>query len=221
MPLTLTSGFSAKSGADIRRLFAEAKKIYAPGGGYATGIEAGLKRGRTKAVATGMQNLASAGLAGTSMAGGLGLKYEEDVAVPARERMETQRLGALSGLLQAEAGAELQMAPRYGYTAPQQQQRQPQSRVSIPQRQTTRRPSTTRQPEARRPQSLLNKGPQQLFKKSASGTGYKGVYFGKAFYDKRKKTMASFADSFKAASTPSSSSLMQQADVYDLSGRYF
>ena len=75
-----------------------AKAYYEEGGGYGKGVEAGLERGRTKAMASGMQSLVSSGLAGTTMAAGLGKKYEEEVAMPARARVEETRAGALSGL---------------------------------------------------------------------------------------------------------------------------
>ena len=75
---------------------------YQPGGGFGAGIEAGLERGRVKALASGMQNLVSAGLAGTTIAGGLGKKYEAEVAAPTRARVEdirTERLSALQTIL--------------------------------------------------------------------------------------------------------------------------
>lgn len=71
---------------------------YGPEGGYGAGVEAGLERGRVKAVAGGMQGLVSAGLAGTTMMGGLGKKYEEEVAMPARARVEETRAERISGL---------------------------------------------------------------------------------------------------------------------------
>ncbi len=107
------SGVSAASIAQIRKLFEAAKDIYAPGGGYMGGIEAQLARTEKRAVASGMQGLAAAGLAGTSMAGGLGKKFQEEVAVPALAQAESTRLSALAGLYQSQAGAEAQMAPRY------------------------------------------------------------------------------------------------------------
>ena len=110
---TSASGVSATTRARVSGLFKEAKELYAPGGGYMKGLETQLVRGGEKAVATGMQNLAASGMAGTSMAGGLGLKYEEDVATPARATANTQRLSALAGLLQAEAGATANLATRY------------------------------------------------------------------------------------------------------------
>lgn len=71
---------------------------YSPEGGYGKGVEAALERGQTKAVAGGMQGLVSAGLAGTTMMGGLGKKYEEEVAMPARARVEETRAEKISGL---------------------------------------------------------------------------------------------------------------------------
>lgn len=89
-----------RGGADPAAMSAlqRAMEYYQPGGGYGKGVEAGLERGRTKAVAGGMQSLVSAGLAGTTMAAGLGKKYEEEVGMPARARVEETRAGALSGL---------------------------------------------------------------------------------------------------------------------------
>lgn len=79
---------------------------YGPEGGYGKGVEAGLKRGKTQAVASGMQSLVSAGLAGTTMAAGIGKKYEEEVATPARARVEETRAIAIANLKAALAGAE-------------------------------------------------------------------------------------------------------------------
>lgn len=75
-----------------------AMAYYQEGGGYGKGVEAGLGRARTKTMAAGMQSLVSAGLAGTTMAAGLGKKFEEEVGMPARARVEETRAGAISGL---------------------------------------------------------------------------------------------------------------------------
>lgn len=87
-------GISSAASEALQRAMA----YYAPGGGYGAGVEAGLERGRVKAVAGGMQSLVSAGLAGTTMAAGLGKKYEEEVGMPARARVEETRAGAIAGL---------------------------------------------------------------------------------------------------------------------------
>ncbi len=85
-----------------------AKAQYAPGGSFGKGIEAGLERGRVKAVSSGMQNLVSAGLAGTTAAGGLGLRYEEEVAAPTRANLESERARLTSSLEMQEAGMGFQ-----------------------------------------------------------------------------------------------------------------
>ena len=110
---TTSSGVSAATRRQVSSLFAAAKQIYKPGGGYMAGTEAAISRGSKRAVASGVQNLASVGLAGTSMIGGLGKKYEEEVGMPTRMQANTARLSALSGLLQAEAGATASLATRY------------------------------------------------------------------------------------------------------------
>ena len=95
-----TGGMNKDALAAIQR----AKAYYEPGGGFGKGIEAGLERGRTKALSSGMQNLVSAGLAGTTMAGGLGLKFEEEVAAPVLAGVESTRAQALSGIEMSQAG---------------------------------------------------------------------------------------------------------------------
>lgn len=110
---TTRTGVSATSIANIRKLFKEAKELFAPEGAFMGGIEAQLARTEKRAVASGMQGLAAAGLAGTSMAGGLGKKFQEEVAMPQLARAETTRLSSLAGLLQSQAGAETQLAPRF------------------------------------------------------------------------------------------------------------
>jgi len=92
------------AGAAIQK----AKAQYAPGGGFGKGIEAGLERGRVKAMASGMQHLVGAGLAGTTMAGGLGLRYEEEVGAPVRAGLEERRAQAISGIEMQQAGMGFQ-----------------------------------------------------------------------------------------------------------------
>jgi len=83
----------------------EAMAHYAPGGGYGKGVEAGLTRGKKKALSSGMQSLVSSGMAGTTMAAGLGGKYEEEVAAPTRAGVESTRAQAIAGLKVGMAGA--------------------------------------------------------------------------------------------------------------------
>ncbi len=100
---------SAKAGPSMpaasSELWKQAIAHYAPGGGYGKGVEAGLERGRTKALASGTQSLVSAGLYGTTTTAGLGKKYEEEVAMPARARVESTRAQAIANLKVGYAGA--------------------------------------------------------------------------------------------------------------------
>lgn len=85
-----------------------AKALYAPGGGFGKGVESAIERGRIKTEASGMQGLVSAGLAGTTMAGTLGKKYQEEVAMPARLSIEEERTQALAGIEMTQAGMGFQ-----------------------------------------------------------------------------------------------------------------
>ena len=104
---TVTAGGGGVGSTALSAL-KRAKAQYEPGGGFGRGVEAGLERGRVKTVSAGMQNLVSAGLAGTTMAGGLGLRYEEEVAAPTRTGLEEERARAISGIEMQEAGMGFQ-----------------------------------------------------------------------------------------------------------------
>lgn len=93
---------------EARTAIQTAMAQYKEGGGFGQGVEAGLQRGRTQAMSSGMQNLVSSGLAGTTIAGGLGKKYEEEVAAPTRANVASvraERTSALQAMLaQMEQG---------------------------------------------------------------------------------------------------------------------
>jgi len=89
-----------------RSAYGKAIDQYAPGGGFMKGIEAGIERGGTRAVASGMQGLVSAGMANTTQAGGLGKRYEEEVGAPTRAGAETTRMQSLASLYARLGGAE-------------------------------------------------------------------------------------------------------------------
>ena len=163
----------------MRDLFAQAKGLYAPGGDFMKGTEAQIVRGKKRAVASGMQGLASAGLAGTSMMGGIGKKYEEEVAQPALAQASSARLSALSGLMQAEAGAEASMATRYTTTPqtrysrpfaskPSQQPSQPQVQQAQPQQRQPAAPQRTQR-------ALPNLGPSLTPARSTTGFSVHGA----------------------------------------------
>lgn len=88
--------------------------IFRPGGEYGAGVEAMIGRGEKKAVASGMQSLVSAGLAGTTMPMHLTQTYEEEVGMPTRLRAEDVRMERLGGAL----GSLGQMYAQYDPMAP-------------------------------------------------------------------------------------------------------
>ncbi len=96
--------------ANLER-YAEAKGIYdevigmfQPGGSFDIGIEKQLGRSREQAVAQGTQALVSSGLYGTTQQAGLGLKFEEQIGAPMREKTETYRVGQEAQAMQNKAG---------------------------------------------------------------------------------------------------------------------
>lgn len=107
---TAPAGTAGAAGTSMspsaRSAYEKALAHFKPGGGYGAGVEAGLERGRVKATAGGMQSLVSAGLAGTTMAAGLGKKYEEEVAAPTRAKVEGARAEAIANIQMSMAGAE-------------------------------------------------------------------------------------------------------------------
>ena len=103
-PTVPTGGVNKEALAAMQR----AKAYYEPGGGFGKGVETGLERGRVKTMASGMQGLVSAGLAGTTIAGTLGKKYEEEVGAPVRAGVEERRGMAISGIEMQEAGMRFQ-----------------------------------------------------------------------------------------------------------------
>jgi len=81
----------------------KAMAYYKQGGGFGKGIEAQLGRAEKKAVTSGTQSLVSAGLSGTTMGAGLSKKFQEEVGMPTRARVEETRAQALSSLEMAKA----------------------------------------------------------------------------------------------------------------------
>ncbi|KKN77894.1 hypothetical protein LCGC14_0356310 [marine sediment metagenome] len=86
--------------------FSKAIAQYQPGGSFDKGVEAKLARSRTKSMASGMQSLVGSGLAGTTMAAGLGKKFDEEVGMPTLAGVEEARAGNLSRLYASLAGME-------------------------------------------------------------------------------------------------------------------
>lgn len=75
------------------------------GSNYGSGELAMLERQKTKDLASAQQSLVSSGLYGTTMTAGLPKKWEEEVGVPSRLKLEDARKSALSSAYGAKASA--------------------------------------------------------------------------------------------------------------------
>jgi len=111
---------ASKQKAELSTAFQGAIEQYAPGGSFGAGVEAGLVRGKKQSMASGMNALIGSGLAGTTMAAGLGKKYEEEVAAPIRAGVESTRAQNISALNVSLAQAQ-QSASQFGQSMEQSQ----------------------------------------------------------------------------------------------------
>lgn len=105
-PSAATTAAPAGLSAAARSAFGEAEEYYQPGGGFGAGVEAQLGRARAKYMSSGMQSLVGAGLAGTTMAAGLGGKFAEEIAAPTRAGVESERARNIANLKLALAQTE-------------------------------------------------------------------------------------------------------------------
>ncbi len=90
---------------------------YKPGGEFGKAELALLERAKTKSLASTAQGLVSAGLAGTTAGVGAGRKWEEEIGMPSRLRLEdirterlTQAMGAKAGYIERVTTREEQLA---------------------------------------------------------------------------------------------------------------
>lgn len=85
-------------------IFSNLEKMYQPGGSFGQGALAQYEIGKKQAMAQGMQNLVSSGLANTTTAAGMPLKYEQEVGTPFRLQLEDMRMQNLGNIMQQKAG---------------------------------------------------------------------------------------------------------------------
>lgn len=105
--LSATDVANAKNQAredEIRNLIDDIIGVYEPGGSFGKGTEAMLERQKTKDVASGTQQLISSGLYGSTMTAGLPKKWEEEIGMPQRAKLEDIRMQAYTGALGQKAG---------------------------------------------------------------------------------------------------------------------
>jgi len=86
------------------KLLDEIIQRYRPGGEFGKAELALLGRAKKKSLAETAQGLVSAGLSGTTAGVGAGKKWEEEIGMPAKLKLEDIRSGRLSEALGAKAG---------------------------------------------------------------------------------------------------------------------
>jgi hypothetical protein len=88
---------------EARSIYDKIIGTYAPGGEFGKGTEAMLERQKTKDTASATQQLISSGLYGSTMTAGLPKKWEEEVGMPSRLKLEDLRYGAWTSALGQKA----------------------------------------------------------------------------------------------------------------------
>ena len=98
---------------EVRSYYDQIIKMYEPGGTFGQGTETMLGREKKKQMASGMQALVSSGLANTTQAAGLGKKFEEEVAMPTRLKLEDLRAQNYASAIGQKAGmvSDIQQDP--------------------------------------------------------------------------------------------------------------
>jgi len=163
--------------AQALELYDQIISTYQPEGGFLKGAEAELEREKGRTLAGQKQDLVSSGLFGTSVTAGLGQKWESEVGMPARLKLEDVRMGRLAESIGAKAGVlerREDVGPDYATIAAMSAQM-----ASGPQR-TGGRVSTGGGQGSTRPSALSpSTGPTDIWGNPISGgTGGGGQGFG-------------------------------------------
>ena len=119
---------------EIRSLFDEIISMYKPGGSYGAGTEAMLGREKQKYLGSAMQNLISSGMYGSTMTAAMPKKFEEEVGMPTRAKLEDLRYDRLASALGQKASFVERIedqTPSYELMAGLQQQASAQPQQSL------------------------------------------------------------------------------------------
>ena len=109
---------------EIRSLYDDIIAMYSPGGSFGAGTEAEIESQKRQYLGSATQSLISSGLYGSTMTAGLPKKFEEEVGMPARAKLEDLRFQQLSNALGQKAGFVERIEdqyPSYGLMANLQQ----------------------------------------------------------------------------------------------------
>ena len=88
---------------EVRGLLDEIIQMYGPEGKYGQGTLAMLEQQKKRDVAAASQALVSSGLSNTTMPAGLAKKWESEVGMPSRMKLEDVRYGHLAQAIGAKA----------------------------------------------------------------------------------------------------------------------
>jgi hypothetical protein len=89
---------------EAKGIYSDIAGMYAPGGAFGRGYEAMLERTKGRDVASGAQSLVGSGMFNTTQPAGLGKKWEEEVGMPSRMRLEDIRMERYAGARRDLAG---------------------------------------------------------------------------------------------------------------------
>lgn len=89
---------------EVRGLYDQIIGQYQPDGGFGAGTEAMIGRQKQQYLGSATQNLISSGMFGSTMTAGLGKKFEEEVGMPTRLKLEDLRYDRLSQAMGEKAG---------------------------------------------------------------------------------------------------------------------
>lgn len=89
---------------EVRGIMDEIIAMYSPQGQFGQGTLAMLERQRAKDLSSATQSLVTSGMFGTTMAAGLGKKWEEEIGMPTRAKLEDVRYQAYAGAMGQKAG---------------------------------------------------------------------------------------------------------------------
>jgi len=92
-----------KRETEVRGMYDQNIAQYQPGGGFGAGTEAMLGRQKQQYLGSAQQNLISSGLFGSTMGAGLGKKFEEEVGMPTRLKLEDLRYDRLADATRGKA----------------------------------------------------------------------------------------------------------------------
>lgn len=115
-----TKAANKKRETEIRKILDDVIGMYQPGGQFGKGTEAMLESQKKKDISSATQSLVSSGLYGSTMTAGLPSKWESEVGMPARAKLEDIRYGALTESMRQKAGFVERiedMYPDYGMFA--------------------------------------------------------------------------------------------------------